>query len=316
MFARLLFQFLYISAKLILYAPSKGKSKMMRIGFIFILLTYHAYSPAAVIDCQTTNTLLADVVCKDARLKRLNQRLNQVYAQSSEVQQQTQKVWQEELITACPHKMYSCLKQQYEYRIREMSKKVWHFNAQIHPDLLPFDFELAGVADQDTAHVHDITVLNAEQHIVQTLIIEDVSDMLTETETLWLDRGEGFKIEDINFDGYKDIRLMELLPAGANVPYLYWLYHPKQQHFIFSKAFSQLAHITLDMDKKQVISQYRINAVEHGTDYYTVDNYELTLVRQELTKYIKNEEGELILFDMVKQRTDGQLHIISQEPVQ
>lgn len=288
----------------------------MRIGFLLVLLAYHTYSPAAVIDCQTTNTLLADAVCNDARLKRLNQRLNQVYEQSSEHQQQTQKAWLEGLITTCPNKMYSCLKQQYEQRIREISKKVWHFEAQIHPSLLPFYFELAGVADQDTAHVHDITVLNADQHIVQTLIIEDVSDMLTETETLWLDRGEGFKIEDVNFDGYKDIRLMELLPAGANVPYLYWLYHPEQQHFIFSKAFSQLAHINLDSDKKQIISQYRINAVEHGTDYYSVDNYDLTLVRQELTKYIKNAEGELTLFDVVKQRTDGQLRIISQEPVQ
>lgn len=166
------------------------------------------------------------------------------------------------------------------------------------------------------AHIEKIHIQNADGKLLQTLLIADFSQMLKKTETLWLEKGDGFKIEDVNFDGYKDLRLMEFLPAGANVPYLYWLYHPESKQFIFNKSFNRLAHITLDKDKKQIISQYRINAVEHGTDYYTVDNNKLILMRQELLTSIKNQAGELVLVELVKQRIDDELKIISQQPVE
>src|SRR5689334_2824653 len=36
---------------------------------------------------------------------------------------------------------------------------------------------------------------------------------------------ENLSIVDVNFDGYKDIMLMEFLPSGPNIPYLYWIFN-------------------------------------------------------------------------------------------
>ncbi|WP_353571055.1 hypothetical protein [Candidatus Albibeggiatoa sp. nov. BB20] len=289
------------------------------IRFISIFLAILSLTPYVMaIDCKLPSTAMTQVICGDYRLSRANEHLEQLYQQQALKTgdaEDLQKSWLASLEHNCEAKKKDCLRQQYEQHIRELSQKTWQFPAQIHPELASFQFELVGIADEDTAHVQKIIISNQDGYH-QTLIIEHVSDMLKETETLWLDSGEGFKIEDVNFDGYKDIRLMELLPAGANVPYLCWLYQPEQKQFEFNKQYSQLAHLTLDIDKKQVISQYRINAVEHGIDYYSVNQYKLILIRQELLKYVKNKEDELELFELVKERVGDELQITSQKLIQ
>ncbi|MCV6639195.1 hypothetical protein [Candidatus Albibeggiatoa sp. nov. NOAA] len=292
---------------------------MTQLMYTFLaLLLFIQHSTVLAINCKMPQTNLAKIICGDYRLSEAHERLVQIYQQQTpkfdEVKKQY-KIWLETLERNCETKNKDCLRHQYEQQIRELSQKTWQFQTQVHPDLPLLQFELIGITDEETAHIQKIVISNQDGQTLQTLMIEDVSDMLKETETLWLKRGEGFKIEDVNFDGYKDIRLMELLPAGANVPYLCWLYHPEQQKFVFNKPFSQLAHLSLDNENQQIISQYRINAVEHGTDFYSVDKYELILMRQELLKYIKNDEGTFELFELTKQRVDNELQIVHQELV-
>jgi uncharacterized protein len=289
------------------------------ISVFFCVLCFASFSVKAI-DCDTPQTALSQIICNDYRLSQANKRLEQLYQQQIQTSEtdkiQDTTAWLTSLEQHCEIKNKDCLRQQYEQRIRELSQKTWTFQAQIHPDIPQLQFKLIGIADGDTAHIQKLTISNQDGQILQTLVVENVSDMLKETETLWLDNGEGFKIEDVTFDGYKDIRLMELLPAGANVPYLYWLYDPEQKQFVFNRQFSDLAHLTLDLNKKQLISQYRISAVEHGTDYYKVDKSQLILIRQELTQYVKNDQEELVLFELVKQLIDGKLKVVSQKLVE
>jgi uncharacterized protein len=289
------------------------------IQFIFfITLLLMPYSIVMAMDCEKPETAITQVICADYRLSQMNTRLERIYQQleTSSTNENVLKSWLETLEQQCKPQQEDCLRQQYEQRIRELSQKTWSFQAPIHPDVEPWQFDLIGIKDGDTAHIQKITISNQDGQLLQTFVIENVSEMLKETETLWLDSGEGFKIEDVNFDGYQDIRLMEFLPAGANVPYLYWLYQVEQKQFVFNQQYSQLSHLTLDSDKKQVVSQYRMNAVEHGTDYYSVDKYQLILIRQELLTYVKNDQDELELFELVKERVADELQIISQTPVE
>lgn len=282
--------------------------KIVTILLTTLLFCWHSATMASI-DCKAAQSDIAQLICTDNDLRQTNARLQQL-------EQTTASDWSSHLQQACPTQNPFCIKQQYEQRIAELNQQNWTFQAHIHPTITPLQIKLIGHADGDMAHIEKIHIQNADGKLLQTLLIADFSQMLKKTETLWLEKGDGFKIEDVNFDGYKDLRLMEFLPAGANVPYLYWLYHPESKQFIFNKSFNRLAHITLDKDKKQIISQYRINAVEHGTDYYTVDNNKLILMRQELLTSIKNQAGELVLVELVKQRIDDELKIISQQPVE
>ncbi|MEK7991645.1 MAG: hypothetical protein VSS52_011615 [Thiotrichaceae bacterium] len=292
---------------------------MIQFKFVFLcVLCFTSFSVLAI-DCDMPQTVLSQIICDDYRLSQANKRLEQLYQQQLKISEsdKTQNTqWLASLEQHCEIKNKDCLRQQYEQRIRELSQKTWAFQAQIHPNIPQLQFKLIGIADEDTAHIQKLTISNQDGQILQTLVVADVSDMLKETETLWLDNGEGFKIEDVNFDGYSDIRLMELLPAGANVPYLYWLYDPEQKQFVFNRRFSDLAHLTLDLNKKWVVSQYQISAVEHGTDYYKVDKHQLILIRQKLTQYVKNDEDERVLFELVKELVDNKLKVVSQKPIE
>ena len=82
-----------------------------------------------------------------------------------------------------------------------------------------------------------------------------------------LDDGwDAFIIEDLNFDGYRDLRLMADRPAGPNIPYLYWLFDPQQSQFERNEALEQVTAPEVDEANQQLISNWRSGAATFGTD--------------------------------------------------
>lgn len=75
-------------------------------------------------------------------------------------------------------------------------------------------------------------------------------------------------IEDLNFDGIPDLRLLEGTGI-VNSRYLCWLWDPGLQKFRF--AFSLLGFdVQIDSEKEQIITVAR-DAQTHYTDYYQYD---------------------------------------------
>ncbi|NJW55274.1 XAC2610-related protein, partial [Salinimicrobium oceani] len=61
-----------------------------------------------------------------------------------------------------------------------------------------------------------------------------------------------FLTEDMNFDGRTDFRLIEFLPAGPNIPYLYWIYNPEQDLFEANSAYTEIIFPDFDNEKKEI----------------------------------------------------------------
>ena len=79
-----------------------------------------------------------------------------------------------------------------------------------------------------------------------------------------------FKIEDMNFDGKKDFRLLEFLPASANIPYLYFIYNPGNERFEKNPKYAEITAPTFDHNKEQINSSWRDGCCRYGRDIYVI----------------------------------------------
>ncbi|WP_424494948.1 XAC2610-related protein [Salinimicrobium sp. GXAS 041] len=114
-----------------------------------------------------------------------------------------------------------------------------------------------------------------------------------------------FAIEDMNFDGNTDFRLMEFLPAAPNVPFLFWIFNPKTQLFEESKNYEGITSPEFDYEKKQISSSWRDGCCLHGRDVYELKNGNPVLAERfvigqhsedkEYYEHWKVENGELRL---------------------
>ena len=94
-----------------------------------------------------------------------------------------------------------------------------------------------------------------------------------------------FVLQDMNFDGYVDFRVMEFMPAGASIPYVYFLWDRKARRFVRSKVLGDVTLPRFDARRKLVVSTWRSNAAHSGSDYYRWAGARLVKVRRVERKY-------------------------------
>ena len=116
-----------------------------------------------------------------------------------------------------------------------------------------------------------------------------------------------FVIEDMNFDGNPDFRLMEFLPAGPNVPYLFWIYNPKKELFEENNSYGKITSPEFDHENNQIHSFWRDGCCRHGRDVFELEegSPEMTermvightLEGKEYSQHWKVQNGDLILVE-------------------
>lgn len=181
------------------------------------------------------------------------------------------------------------------------------FTDRIHPDLPEMHFLLtAGARSADEAEGQPSDTTSANQGIqeireiriqqdgrtVQTIANFAARPIIDEDEL------DGFVIEDLNFDGYKDLRLIEFLPAGPNIPYLVWLYQPEQKRFVASDLFAEITSPEVNAEKRQIKMQWRDGAAKYGTDIYEFRRGALIMVRQITKEYLNESRYRLIVREL------------------
>lgn len=105
-------------------------------------------------------------------------------------------------------------------------------------------------------------------------------------------------IEDVNFDGYADLRLMEYLPGGANVPYYFWLYEPSSGQFRSAPAYQVVLSPEVDLVGRQLISRQRTSATEYVTEFYQPEGDIPVLKRQEIRVYEPDGSSKLSVYEV------------------
>lgn len=145
--------------------------------------------------------------------------------------------------------------------------------ARVTPDGPPFTFRVLGDPDGSSFSAYGIHVIapDGSEHML------DQFDALlpagSEIDALY--------VEDVNFDGYADLRIMKYLPGGANVPYFFWLFDPKTEKFVEAKEYEVVLSPQVDTRQKLLISRQRVSAAQYVTEYYKPEGSIPRIIRRE-----------------------------------
>ena len=179
-------------------------------------------------------------------------------------------------------------------------KWTWTHKSTIHPTLPEFVFKLVGKPTRNGIKVEAIESRRGnESQPFQTL---NVSAMPTITEDT-----VAFEVEDLNFDGYQDMRLMESMLGTVNTKYLYWLFEPQTGRFVKNTALSAIISPRVDAEKKQIISAWRDGCCYYETDYYQVVDNKPLLLRQEKEEYDEAGTKKVTVWE----RIGGKMKLVS-----
>lgn len=154
---------------------------------------------------------------------------------------------------------------------------------KIHSSLPEYTFNIYGQKKEQLFSANRIIVKHNKDVTVQEIAFE-------ETETPDAEK-LGLIIEDINFDGFKDIRIQQFLPAGSNIPYYYWLWDKEAAQYIQNKELEEITSPEIDLEHETIKSTARSNAFTYIEREYKFLEGVLTLVKE--TEKVANPDKNI-----------------------
>lgn len=185
--------------------------------------------------------------------------------------------------------------------VKKTPHLLWTSTSPVHPQLPNFTFKFFGENQKEMVIIDRIKIYDQEDHELQ--VIENLNAQ-TPVE-------EAFQIEDMNFDGYLDFRLIEFLPMTPNIPYLFWLFDPKAGEFVRNLELQKMTFPEFDANQKLIISSWKDQGNASGTDYYQWKENKPVLIRQVLQEYSDYGTYQQTL----KERVGEDMKIIEQKKV-
>ena len=98
--------------------------------------------------------------------------------------------------------------------------------------------------------------------------------------------------DDINFDGYPDLRFLIYLSAMGNDSYATYIYNPKSHQFEFNKILSESHNVSIDPKTKQISANYNGGACEETWDYFKVVNGKVVRSKSKWTEIDRTRDKE------------------------
>ena len=117
-------------------------------------------------------------------------------------------------------------------------------NFYIHDGLPVYNFYLRGNVEYNTINQIEITKGIESKVLVQKLEVGMGEPPYRDAKF--------FVAEDINFDGYKDIKLMSFWGATGNTGHTYWLFDSSKNLFIENKDLAELSNPKPDLATKTI----------------------------------------------------------------
>lgn len=116
----------------------------------------------------------------------------------------------------------------------------------------------------------------------------------------------GFELEDVNFDGYLDIRLFDTLNGNYRVEWIYLVWNVEEQRFENDPRLNQISLASFNQEEQLIYGMERDGAVNHYYSTYQYIDGEIVLIRY------YEEEGLAISDEQIRRyyeaasiKTDG-----------
>ena len=140
--------------------------------------------------------------------------------------------------------------------------------------------------DTDTGGYSKIAVYPEDKKQLQTINIADVNSFGDDTTTCpEPGTGSDIVIEDMNFDGINDFRIIAMLPPGPNIPYICFLWDKKSGKFVHAEFLDDITSPEFDSKTKTVTSSSRESANKYRKDVYKYSGGKLVLVKSVVKTY-------------------------------
>ena len=140
--------------------------------------------------------------------------------------------------------------------------------------------------ETDTGGYSKIAVYPEDKKQLQTINIADVNSFGDDTTTCpEPGTGSDIVIEDMNFDGINDFRIIAMLPPGPNIPYICFLWDKKSGKFVHAEFLDDITSPEFDSKTKTVTSSSRESANKYKKDVYRYSGGKLVLVKSVVKTY-------------------------------
>lgn len=140
--------------------------------------------------------------------------------------------------------------------------------------------------ETDTGGYSNIEVYAEDKKQLQTINIADVNSFGDDTTTCpEPGTGSDIVIEDMNFDGINDFRIIAMLPPGPNIPYICFLWDKKSGKFIHAEFLDDITSPEFDSKTKTITSSSRESANKYRKDVYKYSGGKLVLVKSVVKTY-------------------------------
>ena len=182
--------------------------------------------------------------------------------------------------------------------------------------LLTLQFNGSKSSETETGGYSSIKVYEEKNKLLQTINISEVNPF-GDDSTNCPDPGTGsdIAIEDMNFDGIRDFRIVAMLPAGPNIPYICFLWDKKSGRFIHAEFLDDITSPQFDSKTKTITSDSRESANIYRKDIYKYSNGRPLLTESVITEYkkLKDTNGALRLFEIktTKKLIDGKMQVVN-----
>ena len=172
-------------------------------------------------------------------------------------------------------------------------------------------FNLCGTLEASgNMKISTINIFQRPEDVGLGGLSQNITSVPFETSTA-LNDANSLIVGDMNYDGNDDFRIVKFLPAGPNIPYLYYIYDPATRNFVYNKAYENITSPEFP-GNLEIRSKWRESATKSGIDTYTIANNTPRLIRRETWEAINATQATHVVTTF---NTDGTSQVTVNETV-
>ncbi len=166
---------------------------------------------------------------------------------------------------------------------------------KLREDMPGFSFDIEARFNEKNScyQVKSVTVREKDE-VLQVISVPELS-LFGET-AVWEDLEEcmGLELEDVNFDGYKDIRLFDTPNGNYLEEWIYLVWNPKTGQFEHDPRLNGIPLAGFDQETRLIYGMARSGANRHYYYTYQYLDGEPVKIREEHSVYLGEPDSEVL----------------------